>query len=104
MRRSIVFVLLAAVGLVGLMSSSCKLLTPNHDPVILELGGIRRLSANSIAEYWCGAIDHDSDNLGFVWSSTRGSFSDSGSIVHWKAPGSSGIDTMNVVVTDGRGG
>jgi len=90
--------------LMAVFALSCKLFRPNTDPVILEFGGPTQIAAGDCAEYWCGAIDHDSDAMTFQWSCTRGSFSDSGDIVHWTAPAASGTDTMGVTVTDGRGG
>ena len=96
--------MLVAASLFGLLPPCCTVKGPNTDPIIVEMDGTLSLNVNETAEYWCDAIDHDGDSLNYAWSCSRGSFSDSGKIVHWTAPGLPGTDTMSVVVDDGRGG
>ena len=92
-------------ALLGLLALTCKLLKPNKDPVIIDFGGPSQVSAGEQAEFWCDAVDPDSDHVSYVWSCTRGSLSsDSGAIIRWSSPEVSGRDTLFVTAADGRGG
>jgi uncharacterized protein (TIGR02145 family) len=52
----------------------------------------------------CLAVDADKDSLGYKWTSTVGSFTETstGSKISWKAPDAEGIYTIKVAVNDGK--
>ena len=52
----------------------------------------------------CNATDPDGDELGYVWSTDRGSISGRGDEVKWTAPNTVGKFTVMVTVSDGKGG
>jgi hypothetical protein len=77
----------------------------NEPPVIEDLIEERTVAnrAESIVVQ-CLASDPDGDKLTYLWSATGGSFSGSGPAVAWMAPETLGTYTLNVEVSDGRGG
>ena len=68
------------------------------DPCEVEPGGIVRLRAR--------ASDPDGDDLTYAWSAPQGSFSGAtdGARANWTAPDAEGRVTIQVRVSDGRGG
>ncbi len=79
--------------------------TPNNKPQILELyTSADSLLINSTAQFKCLAKDLDNDSLKIVWKTKRGSFpkGNTGKSVTYKSPSISGIDSVTVVVDDGK--
>ncbi len=77
----------------------------NKKPVITGLTMATEVEAGKSAVVSCTAEDPDGDTLSYEWNCSRGSFVlDSGPSVRWSAPMASGVDTVSVTVSDGRGG
>jgi hypothetical protein len=96
-----------ALVLLGLLTLCCRSPNQNRDPVIIELGGPSSVRASDLAEFWCGAVDPDSNSMTFTWTCSDGvltPYSADGAVVHWRAPSASGLDTISVVVADELGG
>ena len=64
--------------------------------------GKRKVWTTTVIE--CIAEDLDGDQLTYIWSSTGGKIHGEGKEIGWIAPGVKGEYTVNVRVTDGRGG
>ncbi|MCH7722683.1 MAG: T9SS type A sorting domain-containing protein [Bacteroidetes bacterium] len=77
----------------------------NNDPIINSItADPRKIHIGTSSQLICNAIDPDGDELSFTWSSTIGSFSDSGSTVTWTAPLDIGNYYLNCKVQDIYGG
>jgi hypothetical protein len=77
----------------------------NHAPVISLLStNPTSISTGAVAVVTCAATDLDGDTLKYDWSASSGIISGNGSSIKWTAPTSSGIDTVNCTVSDGKGG
>lgn len=77
----------------------------NHLPKIESLtANPNKVLTNEEATLTCIATDEDGDNLTITWSSKIGSFPVGaiGVSVKWKAPSQIGVDTIVVIVNDGK--
>lgn len=96
------------IGTILFLSSCDKEQTPvipkNNIPAIDSLKASKtRVRVESEIEIIAFAHDKDNDSLQYNWSSKRGSFRRqlSNSII-WKAPKTSGADTITVTISDGK--
>jgi hypothetical protein len=77
----------------------------NHSPVIDSLTAERQKVKKAMTStIECIASDPDGDELSYTWSTSGGSISGEGLTVSWVAPNTFGTYSINVTVTDGRGG
>lgn len=77
----------------------------NQKPVIEKLTATKEVvDPSGSAQLSCVALDRDRDQLSYIWSATGGTLSGEGSSVTWSAPQKSGVYTVTVTVSDGRGG
>jgi hypothetical protein len=104
----ILFVIMLLTGCNATPASSdaaLKVAAPNHSPVIddvvLEYISIERGGSGQIR---CIAHDLDGDRLTYKWEVDRGNISGNGANVTYTAPNSFANITLNVFVSDGRGG
>jgi hypothetical protein len=87
-----------------LLPSSCGPLF-NKNPVIVQFNVPDTVEANAEVALISSATDPDADSLSFSWSCSRGTFSDdSAPATYWYVAEVSGVDTVKLTVTDGRGG
>lgn len=79
--------------------------TGNQPPSIVSLvAKTQQLYPSGKTEITCIAQDPDGDQLNFSWTSTGGTFTDSGPTVVWNAPPNYGTYVITVAVNDGKGG
>jgi hypothetical protein len=97
----ILLVLILAATLVA--SSACG--GSNNPPVITSLtANPATVSPGDDSTITCIATDADSDQLTYTWTGTGGAITGNGSSVILTAPATPGSCSINVVVSDGRGG
>ena len=95
--------ILTALALCTMLGSSC--VSSNNHPVITSLKAEKdSVVPLGICEVHCVASDVDGDSLTYNWSSSGGTFLDTGMVTTWTAPGMPGTYTITVTVTDGRDG
>lgn len=76
----------------------------NHDPRIKSLAPFREtVEINDTTKVFCTAMDLDSPNLEYKWSSNNGTIIGTGSDVIFKADGNIGTSTIKVIVKDNEG-
>ena len=81
------------------------IVTENEDPVIVSLiADPTSIEINETSLITCTAYDPDGDNLTYIWESSGGSISGTGSNVNWTAPNTGGIYLVSCTVDDGNGG
>jgi hypothetical protein len=99
--RFILLVLVLAATLVA--GNACG--GANHPPVITGLiSNPPTVSPSGNSTITCAATDADSDQLSYSWTGTGGAITGNGSSVIFTAPSMPGVYSINVVVSDGRGG
>lgn len=77
----------------------------NRPPVIDSLScQWQRVKTNMTVPISCDAHDPDGDELSYVWSVTGGEITGQGPVGEWITPVTYGSHTVNVTVSDGRGG
>ncbi len=95
-----------AVVIVAAVSLRAPSLTPNsHAPIIQKvLASPSTVHVGQTATLTVVATDPDNDNLVFYWKAQKGSVPPGaqGDIVTYTAPNASGIDTIEVTVSDGQ--
>lgn len=75
-----------------------------YDPRIKSLAPFRNtIELNDTTKVFCTAIDLDSPNLEYIWSSENGTVIGTGSDVIFKADGNTGQSTIKVLVKDNVG-
>ncbi len=74
----------------------------NGAPVVASLTAVSTtVAAGGLARLTVSASDPDGDSLSYVWSSTAGTLSGTGTSVYWLAPSTPGVYTVSCVVSDG---
>lgn len=74
----------------------------NGAPVVASLTAVSTtVAAGGLARLTISASDPDGDTLSYVWSSTVGVLSGTGTSVYWLAPSTPGVYTVSCVVSDG---
>jgi hypothetical protein len=73
-------------------SPRIKAAVASHDTVLI----------NNFAEFFCTAMDIDSDTLSIAWSSSHGTIYGDGSQITWKAPDTLGQYSIVCKVTDSK--
>ena len=76
----------------------------NEQPVIHYLTAEKEVVPGAAVEIECVATDDDSDTLTYTWSAQDGDISGEGGTVTWTAPDAEGTYTIDVAVSDGKGG
>jgi len=77
---------------------------PNQPPTINSLTAEMETSTLSESQIACEANDADGDILSYQWSSDGGTIKGEDSSIAWVAPDTAGNYTVEVTVTDGKGG
>jgi serine/threonine-protein kinase len=78
---------------------------PNHPPVMQRVyADVGSVEENKTVAVHCEASDPDGDFLQYSWTATGGQISGSGPSATYVASAPPGSYTINVAVTDGRGG
>jgi hypothetical protein len=77
---------------------------PNQPPTINSLKAEKVVSTLSESQIVCEANDTDGDVLSYLWAADGGTINGNGSSVAWAAPDTAGDYTIEVTVTDGKGG
>jgi hypothetical protein len=89
----------------GTASESCDILVANTSPVISSLTpSSTSVLPSGSCTVTCTASDPDGDTLTYAWTATGGAISGIGSAITWIAPTTEGTYTINVTVSDGKGG
>lgn len=79
--------------------------SPNQLPLITSLSASQgRVNPSGSCQVQCFASDPDGDELSYSWSANGGSISGGDVKITWTAPEALGDYTIEVKVTDGRGG
>ncbi|GEM_PF-2779430 len=74
----------------------------NGAPTVSSLTAVSTtVAAGGLASLTVSASDPDGDALSYVWSSTAGTLSGTGTSVYWLAPDTPGVYTISCVVSDG---
>jgi len=77
----------------------------NQSPVIYSLtASAEQVDLSASTQIKCDARDPDRDEITYAWSASGGTISGEGSTVTWVAPEKSGVYTITVTLSDGRGG
>jgi len=76
----------------------------NGVPAISFVEGPLEVMPSSSSNFICEASDPDNDVLTYTWTARDGVIVGGGSGITWNAPAQSGSYTVNVSVTDGKGG
>jgi len=100
------------IVVVLLFSSSCTLFSPpppppepeNNPPVVHVMAAEKHVFPATSSQIVCAATDADGDDLEFRWSANGGMIRGTGDNVTWIAPEVIGKYTIEVMVTDGKGG
>jgi hypothetical protein len=95
-----------------LLSSACTIFSPppppppppNQPPIINSLTAEKEVDTLSESQIICQATDTDGDVLSYQWSASGGTIKGEGSSITWVAPDTAGNYTIQVTVTDGKGG
>jgi hypothetical protein len=96
--------ILAALVITATLVASSACGGSNHPPVITSLTpNPAAVSPGGNSTITCVAIDADSDQLTYTWTGT-GAITGSGNSVVFTAPSTLETYTINVVVSDGKGG
>lgn len=101
----IVFSLLMFLNFISCQKDETPIEPKNHKPTITKLTATPgSIIVNKQSLLKCIANDEDKDKLSFRWSSKLGKFIDGeeGDSVIWRAPSITGLDTINVTVSDGK--
>ncbi len=95
--------LLVMAGLAGCTHQS---LVPDNDPpVITKLEtSASTVTAGGFIFITVEAEDPDRDSLAYEWAASAGAIEDSGAAIQWRAPQTTGAETVSVTVSDGNGG
>jgi hypothetical protein len=97
------FVVLAII--IAIAGTSCKKEASNGSPVITSvLVNPGSISANGSVSVTVTATDPNGDALTYSYSPNGGAISGSGPAVSWTAPSTEGSYSVNVTVSDGKGG
>jgi hypothetical protein len=97
--------ILAALVIAATLVASSACGGSNHPPVISSLtANPATVSPGGNSTITCVATDADSDTLTYAWTGTGGSITGNGSSVILTAPSMLGSCSINVVVSDGKGG
>ncbi|MFZ4545338.1 MAG: Ig-like domain-containing protein [Saprospiraceae bacterium] len=84
---------------------SCKKDEQNHAPVITAIQvNPSSVNANGVVSVTVLATDADGDGLTYSYSVSGGAISGLGPNVSWTAPAIAGANSINVTVSDGKGG
>jgi len=79
--------------------------TFDQPPIISSLTtSTEQVNPSGSAQITCDARDPDRDELTYSWEATGGTITGEGPTVNWVAPAASGAYTIEVTVSDGRGG
>jgi hypothetical protein len=84
-----------------------KTLTANRNPLILSFTAnpLNTVGQGDSLTFNVDVIDEDNDTLKYTWSSTGGTLSsNTGRLVSWTPPTKSGVYTVLVSISDGKGG
>jgi len=74
----------------------------NGAPTVSSLTAVSTtVAAGGLTSLTVSASDPDGDALSYVWSSTAGTLSGTGTSVYWLAPSTPGVYTVSCVVSDG---
>lgn len=84
-----------------LLCSACIL---NRSPIINSLNVEKEVRTSSETQIVCKANDPDGDNVTYQWAADGGSITGEGSAAIWTAPAISDNYTVQVTVSDGKGG
>lgn len=79
----------------------------NHAPVITAFTAnpTNTSAAGQVIIFGIDAVDQDNDVLSYSWSATGGTLSTTtGRLVSWTPPSSAGTYTVQVSLSDGKGG
>jgi hypothetical protein len=76
----------------------------NLAPAVSSIDAPKEVFPGATANITCVAADPNNDALTYAWASKSGSISGSGASVQWTAPTEAGSYTVDVTVTDGKGG
>jgi hypothetical protein len=107
--RNYVVVTLFATSVL-LFSSACISTPPpppppqNQPPVIVSITAEKEIPTLTQTQIAAAASDADGDTLMYQWAANGGTITGEGSTVTWAAPQTSGIYTINLTVSDGKGG
>lgn len=97
---------LVAPGTGSSTSSSTSSTTVNHAPDVADIntpGGT--LYTDTIYVVSAAASDSDGDSLTYLWTATGGTFTNPNvNLAQWKTPAAAGDYTIQIKVTDGKGG
>jgi hypothetical protein len=77
---------------------------PNQLPVIESITAEKEVTTSAETEIVAKASDADGDALTYQWSADGGTITGEGSTIIWTAPATSGNYTIEVTVSDGKGG
>lgn len=101
-KTSLLLLVLFAMSAFGFIS--CKK-DSNKNPVISSVTvNPSSVNANGTVSVAVVASDPDNDQLNYAYTVTGGAISGSGANITWTAPAMQGANTINVTVTDGKGG
>ncbi len=101
----IVFSILMFLIFISCQEDETPIEPKNHKPTITKLTATPdSILVNKLSLLKCIANDEEKDKLSFRWSSKLGKFIDGneGDSVIWKAPSNTGLDTINITVSDGK--
>jgi hypothetical protein len=97
-----------------LLSSACNSTTtttpppppppPNQLPVIESITAEKEIPTLAETQIIAVASDADGDSLTYQWSSNGGTITGEGNTIAWMSPGNSDNFTINLTVSDGKGG
>ncbi|MBW7847964.1 MAG: hypothetical protein H3C41_07775 [Bacteroidales bacterium] len=101
-KASLLLLVLFAIGAFGLIS--CKK-DSNKNPVITSVTvNPASVNANGTVSVAVVASDPDNDQLSYSYTVTGGAINGTGPNITWTAPSTAGAHTINVTVSDGKGG
>ncbi len=76
----------------------------NQPPIINSLTAEKEVPTSAESQITCEATDANGDILTYQWSADSGTIKGEGSSIAWIAPDTAGNHTIEVTVTDGKGG
>ena len=112
LRRSIIATISAFLVGIFFTIGGCTSVKPpapppqpsNHQPTISYINAPQEVSTGSLSQIRCVAVDEDNDPLSYTWTASGGKISGSGAVIEWTPPDTGSSFTLEVSVSDGKGG